>query len=185
MEAGRLCPAQVSRAQLGPLLHYSYPGPQLRATTGQQAVSRPGGELRVGSHRVCLSSGHRPAPPFCAPPAALTSHHQLVPQRKDAPAAEPLPTTPTQPTQPQTPSVGTLKGGGPPVQDEAVAAQKGGQWLSVLRGHPMCWTVNPTGEPGGPEGSPCSYGSGQSARGREAPQEGHTTQPHSPLARGS
>lgn len=68
--------------------------------------------------------------------------------------------------------------GVPPVQDEAVAAQKGGQRLSVLRGHPMCWMVSPRGEPGGPEGSPCSYGSGQSARGREAPQDGHTAQPH-------
>lgn len=145
-------------------------------------VSRPVGELHVGSHRVCPSSGL----PLLSVPRRLHSPltTSLCPREKMRQLRSPCqPHLPKQ-TQPQTPSVETLKRprvmgrGVPPVQDEAVAAQKGGQRLSVLRGHPMCWMVSPRGEPGGPEGSPCSYGSGQSARGREAPQDGHTAQPH-------
>ena len=78
----------------------------------------------MGSHRVCLSSGHRPAPPFCALPAALTSHHQLVPQRKDAPAAEHLPTTPTGLTRPNS-KCGDIK--------EATGYGEGGSHLSRMR----------------------------------------------------
>lgn len=125
----------------------------------------------------------RPTPPSCALPAALTSH--WCPRAElHCPPGAPATSTPT-PTQPQTPTgetgkrrhvteVGGVTG---PGRRRQLPREDGGSASSA--GTPSAERSTTRG-PGRsrPRGKPGSCGSGQAPQGREAPQDGHTTQPH-------